>query len=50
MAAVKNTKDKTLGFGFLPEESLHHFFVTIAAGDCQHESPPQDLYVSNLGG
>ena len=50
MPAAKNTKDKTLGFGFLPEESLHHFFIIIVAGDCQHESPPQGLYASNMGG
>jgi hypothetical protein len=43
MPAAKNTTDKTLGFGFLPEESLHLFLVTIAAGDSQHESSPQGL-------
>ena len=35
MPTAKNTPDKTLGFGFSPEESSHHFLVTIPAGNRQ---------------
>jgi hypothetical protein len=50
MPGVNNTKDETLGTGFPPEVSAHHFLVTIAAGDRQHEPSPQGLYISPMGG
>ena len=35
MSIVKNVTERTLGFGFVPEESSHHFLVTIPSGNRQ---------------
>ncbi len=50
MPAVNNTKDGTLVNGSPPEASLHHFLVTIAAGDCQHEPSPQGFFSVTVNG
>jgi hypothetical protein len=35
MSSVRNVTERTLGFGFVPEESAHHFLVTIPTGNRQ---------------
>jgi len=35
MSAAKPSQDNMLGFGFDAEESVHHFLVTIPAGNRQ---------------
>jgi hypothetical protein len=35
MSVAKQVTERTLGFGFVPEESSHHFLVTIPTGNRQ---------------